>query len=76
MNYGSGPNWYDAVYGNDPSTDNIFGREALVPRRTPLLHAYLGRGGRLSDFARHRAEARLDANLAAIPDRALSGNSG
>lgn len=48
--------WYDAVYGDDPSTDNIFGREALVPRSTPLLHEYLRRGGRLSQFAR-QAEA-------------------
>jgi hypothetical protein len=45
-------NWYDAVYGNDPSTDNIFGREALVERRSPLLHDYLRRGGRLSNFSR------------------------
>jgi hypothetical protein len=44
-------NWYDLVYGNDPSTDNIFGREALVPARDPLLHLYLAEGGRLSQFA-------------------------
>ena len=44
-------NWYDAVYGNDPSTDNVFGREALTPRSTPLLHEFLARGGRLSAFA-------------------------
>jgi hypothetical protein len=42
--------WYDRIYANDPSTDNIFGREALVPRRDPLLHDYLRRGGRLSQF--------------------------
>jgi hypothetical protein len=69
--YGSGSNWYDAVYGNDPSTDNIFGREALAPRREPLLHAYLSRGGRLGDFARHKAQTRQTAIL----DRALPGNS-
>ena len=49
-------NWYDAVYGDDPSTENIFGREALVPRHASLLHDSLRRGGRLSQFARH-AEA-------------------
>jgi hypothetical protein len=45
-------NWYDALYANDPSTDNIFGREALAPRRNALLHEYLRLGGRLSAYAR------------------------
>lgn len=43
-------NWYDAIYANDPSTDNIFGREALGYRRDALLHEYLRLGGRLGDF--------------------------
>jgi hypothetical protein len=60
-------NWYDAVYGNDPSTDNIFGREALVPARDPLLHFYLARGGRLSQFAR----AKPPALAPGIPARLL-----
>jgi hypothetical protein len=42
--------WYDAVYGNDPSTDNVFGREALIPRRDPLLQEFLRLGGRLGAF--------------------------
>lgn len=68
MTYGGAGNWYDAFYGNDPSTDNIFGREALVPPRTALLQACLARGGRLADFARPRPQTRLDAIL----QRALS----
>jgi hypothetical protein len=43
--------WYFARYGDDPSTDNIFGREDLRERRTPLLHHFLRRGGALRDFA-------------------------
>lgn len=27
--------WYDADYGNDPSTDNIFGEEMRAERATP-----------------------------------------
>jgi len=42
--------WYDALYADDPFTDNIFGREALVPHRNALLHEFLRRGGRLCDF--------------------------
>ena len=53
-------NWYDAVYGDDPSTDNIFGREALIPRSTPLLHEFLTRGGRLSAFAVLVADPNLE----------------
>ena len=46
--------WYDTLYGNDPSTDNIFGREDLAPRQgTALLH-HLRQGGAILDFARAR----------------------
>ena len=58
-------NWYDAVYGNDPSTDNVFGREALTPRSTPLLHEFLARGGRLSAFAVLVADPKLEKRLSA-----------
>jgi hypothetical protein len=63
-------NWYDAVYGDDPSTDNIFGRETLVQRRSPLLHDYLRRGGRLGDFSRLKAASD---RLSGPPE---TGNSG
>ncbi len=43
--------WYAAHYHDDPSTDNIFGREDLRERRTGLLHDFLRRGGALRDFA-------------------------
>ncbi len=67
--------WYDALYGNDPATDNIFGREDLAERRTPLLHAFLASGGRLADFqpvqdedaARLRLIAAIDRTLADFP---------
>jgi hypothetical protein len=70
-------NWYDAVYGDDPSTDNIFGREALGERRNPLLHACLARGGRLSEFSRRKAEAGLGAALdrAIMPALAQAGSA-
>ncbi len=58
-------NWYDAVYGDDPSTDNIFGREALIPHSTPLLHEFLARGGRLSAFAGLVADPKLEKRLRA-----------
>lgn len=58
-------NWYVGVYGNDPSTDNVFGREALVPRSTPLLHAFLARGGRLGAFAVLAADPKLEKRLRA-----------
>ena len=62
-------NWYDALYGDDPSTDNIFGREDLVPRRAPQLLAFLARGGRLSDY--RPAPASFSPVMAAI-DKALN----
>ena len=43
-------NWYAAHYDFDPAAENVFGREALAPRRDPLLAAWLTAGGRLSDY--------------------------
>jgi hypothetical protein len=51
--------WHDEIYLNDPSMDNVFGREALAPRRAPLLLEFLRRGGCLADFPRHQPSARL-----------------
>jgi hypothetical protein len=45
--------WHDELYLNDPSTDNIFGREALAPRRNAMLLEFLRHGGRLADFPRN-----------------------
>jgi hypothetical protein len=42
--------WYEAQYQGDPAADNVFGREALRPRRNVLLMAYLANGGSLSDL--------------------------
>jgi hypothetical protein len=42
--------WYDVHYQGDPAADNVFGREALRPRRNALLRAFLASGGLLSDF--------------------------
>jgi hypothetical protein len=55
--------WYDAAYGDDPSTDNSFGREDLAPRRNPLLREFLRRGGSLAAFARLEAEGRARDRL-------------
>ena len=76
MNHGYGANWpasnwYDAVYGDDPSTDNVFGRESLAPRRNPLLRAWLAQGGRLSDFARIRSALTVLELAPAISARLL-----
>jgi hypothetical protein len=60
--------WYDAAYGDDPSTDNIFGREDRVERRDAALHAFLKSGGRIGDF---RASNRDPAALTALLDRIL-----
>ena len=65
------PSWYDRLYGDDPSTDNIFGREDLVSRRNPLLHVFLAHGGRLSDFIALPDEAAARARLMAMIDKAL-----
>lgn len=43
-------NWYQTHYEGDPAADNVFGREALRPRRNRLLLAWLSCGGSLSDF--------------------------
>ena len=45
--------------------DNIFGREALIPRSTPLLHEFLARGGRLSAFAAMVVDPNLEKRLSA-----------
>ena len=60
--------WYDAAYGNDPSTDNIFGREDRVERRNAELHAFLKTGGRITDYRPH---TRDPAALKTLLDRVL-----
>ena len=60
--------WYDAAYGDDPSTDNIFGREDRVERRDAGLHAFLKSGGRITDY---RQTNRDPAALKALLDRVL-----
>jgi hypothetical protein len=60
--------WYDAAYGDDPSTDNVFGREDRAERRNPLLHTFLQHGGRISDFTPRR---RDPVALMALLDRIL-----
>ena len=61
--------WYDRLYGNDPSTDNIFGREDLAARRNPVLLYHLRRGGGLLDFAAfRRAEHAALIAFAGNPD--------
>jgi hypothetical protein len=64
--------WYDAVYGDDLSTDNPFGREELADRRNTLLQEFLRRGGALSNFARVNAERQARIELTEILDRALN----
>jgi hypothetical protein len=64
--------WYDSAYGNDPSTDNIFGEEMRAPRRHPALLEFLRRGGRLGDFARRQPEDQARARLTAMLDQALA----
>ena len=64
--------WYDRLYGDDPSTDNIFGREDLCERRNALLQAYLRQGGRLSDFVLLKAEHQARAAMDRAIDRALT----
>jgi hypothetical protein len=69
--------WYDAAYGDDPSTDNIFGREDRVERRDAALHAFLKSGSRLSDYVPLRGRGdyhphnRDPAALTALLDRIL-----
>ena len=48
--------WYDTVYGNDPSTDNVFCEEMLGERRHPALLEFLRLGGRLRDFTPRQPE--------------------
>jgi hypothetical protein len=62
--------WYDAEYGDDPSTDNVFGREDRLPRRDAALHAFLAAGGRLSERPRMRDASALIALL----DQVLAGH--
>ena len=50
--------WYDADYGNDPSTDNIFGEEMRAERAHPALLEFLRRGGRLGDLPRAHPKPR------------------
>jgi hypothetical protein len=64
--------WYAAVYGNDPSTDNVFGEEVLAERRHPLLLEFLRLGGRLRDFTPRQPETEARARLTAMLDRALA----
>lgn len=61
--------WYDALYCNDPSTDNVFGREDLAARRNTALLVHLRQGGGLAEFTRrgHDESPQLMARL----DRAL-----
>jgi hypothetical protein len=66
------PAWYDALYGDDPSTDNIFGREDLAPRHNPALLAFLAQGGRLSDYPPALSTLSSPALVLAAIDRALS----
>jgi hypothetical protein len=49
-------NWYDAHYEGDPAADNVFGREALRPRRNVRLRAWLAAGGWVSDFIRQQPQ--------------------
>ncbi len=42
--------WYAVQYADDPAADNVFGRQALKPRRNPALQAWLRSGGTLNDF--------------------------
>ena len=72
MNRPENGNWYDALYGDDPSTDNIFGREELAERRAPLLQVFLRHGGRLSDYFPRQAALREPAQVIAAIDRALA----
>lgn len=55
--------WYDALYANDPSTDNTFGREDLARRHNAALLHHLRQGGRLLDFAASRRPGPLTARL-------------
>jgi hypothetical protein len=64
--------WYDAVYGNDPSTDNIFGEEMRAERRHPALLEFLRRGGHLGDFTPRPPQTEARAQLTAMLDRALA----
>lgn len=64
--------WYDAAYGDDPSTDNVFGREDLAERRNPLLQDYLRRGGALSAFGHLEAERLARERLAGTLDRLIN----
>ncbi len=59
--------WHDELYFNDPAADNVFGREALAPRRHAQLLEFLPRGGRLCDFPRGQPRPPLTDTL----DRAL-----
>ena len=63
---------YHGVYGDDPSTDNPFGREELADRRSILLQEFLRRGGALSDFARVNGERQARIRLTKVLDRALN----
>ena len=60
--------WYDARYGNDPCTDNVFGREDLMALRNAALLHHLRRGGGILDFA-HARRAEITALTAIAKNR-------
>ena len=64
--------WYQRLYADDPSTDNIFGREDLAERRHPAPHAALSRGARLGDCVPPADPAKA-ARLLALMDRLIAG---
>jgi hypothetical protein len=64
--------WYDGLYLNDPSTDNIFGAEILGERRRPALLHVLRRGGRPGDCAGLVADRKARQDLIAMLDRVIN----
>jgi hypothetical protein len=60
-------NWYEAQYEGDPAADNVFGREALRPRRNVWLLAWLRCGGLVSDFTLQPAQQQ-NARIAAVTE--------
>ncbi len=63
--------WYDRLYADDPSTDNVFGREDLTCRPVPTLQAFLAASGRLEDHV-PRPDPAAPARLAALMDRLIA----
>lgn len=56
--------WYSAAYMGDAGADNPFGIESRTERRNAALHEFTRLGGRLSDYARVRAETIHDPHAA------------